>query len=112
MLDVLAGYEVGDATWAPPPERAIRRRRRDDRRPGRASCGSQPRRCRRFPTRWSTRWRRGAVDEAAELLRELGHEVEEVDPPWQIDGVSELFGAVFCTHIGLVDRLLGNGRRP
>ena len=26
LLDVLAGYEAGDATWAPPPGRAVRRR--------------------------------------------------------------------------------------
>ena len=42
-----------------------------------------------------------AVDEAAELLRSLGHEVAEVDPPWQIEGVAEMFGAVFCIYISL-----------
>ena len=42
-----------------------------------------------------------AVDDAAELLRSLGHEVAEVDPPWQIEGVAELFGAVFSIHIAL-----------
>ncbi len=55
-----------------------------------------------------------AVSEAAELLRGLGHEVEEVEPPWQIEGVQELFGAVFSTHIGLSIAFSGivAGREP
>ena len=43
---------------------------------------------------------RGA-DEAAELLRSLGHEVIEVDPPWRQEGLSELFGMVFSSQIAL-----------
>ncbi len=55
-----------------------------------------------------------AVDDAAELLRELGHEVQEVQPPWQVEGVQALFGAVFCTHIGLSIAFSGMvaGREP
>ena len=37
LLDVLAGYEIGDATWAPPPAEPFARRRRRAS-PGR--CGS------------------------------------------------------------------------
>ena len=45
LLDVLAGYELGDATWAPPPaEPATTAARRD---PGRLRIASPPRRARR-----------------------------------------------------------------
>src|SRR5262249_10044819 len=30
-----------------------------------------------------------------------GHELEEVEPPWQEDAVRELFGMVFSSHIAL-----------
>ena len=42
-----------------------------------------------------------AVADAAELLRSLGHEVVEVEPPWRVEGLQELFGAVFSNHIAL-----------
>jgi amidase len=111
ILDVLAGYEPGDATWAPPPHE-----------PFAHTAARDP----------STRLRVAAttlapvadavvdplaakaVSDATELLRELGHEVEEIDPPWQVDGVRELFGVVFCTHIGLAIAFSGTvaGREP
>jgi amidase len=97
ILDVLAGYEAGDATWAPPPAQPF------------ASSTTQPPGRLRIATTTLPPIAdaivdplcAGAVEEAAGLLRELGHDVEEVDPPWQIEGLTELFGAVFCTHIGL-----------
>jgi Asp-tRNA(Asn)/Glu-tRNA(Gln) amidotransferase A subunit family amidase len=51
---------------------------------------------------------------AAELLRSLGHEVREIDPPWQVDGLAELFGAVFSNHIALSIAYSGMvaGREP
>ncbi len=101
ILDVLAGYETGDATWAPPPARpfadAAAMTAGPGGRPMRIAATTLP------PISDATidPVAAEAVSEAAELLRALGHEVEEVDPPWQVDGVRELFGAVFCTHIGL-----------
>ncbi len=97
VLDVLAGYEPGDATWAPPPTE-----------PFAAAAQRDPGKLRIAATTLSpvadavvdpqcVR----AVAEASDLLRSLGHQVEEVDPPWQLDGVQELFGAVFSTHISL-----------
>jgi amidase len=97
ILDVLAGYEAGDATWAPPPAQPFAR-----------AAGERPGRLRIAVTTLPPVAEAivdplcaSAVEEAAGLLRELGHDVEEVTPPWQIEGLTELFGAVFCTHIGL-----------
>jgi amidase len=97
ILDVLAGYEVGDATWAPPPSE-----------PFADSAAAAPGRLRivastlaPLPDAVVDPMCARAVSEAAEILRALGHDVEEVDPPWRQDGVSEIFGAVFSSHIAL-----------
>jgi amidase len=101
ILDVLAGYETGDATWAPPPAQpfatAAALTGGPGGRPFRIATTTLP----PIADAEIDPVAAEAVSEAAELLRALGHEVQEVEPPWQIDGVSELFGAVFCTHIGL-----------
>ena len=97
LLDVLAGYELGDATWAPPPPE-----------PFAASAAREPGRLRIAAATMPPLQEAtvdpvcaAAVGEAAELLRSLGHEVEEVQPPWQVEGLSALFGAVFSTQISL-----------
>ena len=97
ILDVLAGYELGDVTWAPPPSE-----------PFAAAAMRAPSKLRIAATTLSPIADAvvepicaQAVSDAAELLRSLGHEVEEVDPPWRIEGLSELFGAVFSIHIAL-----------
>jgi amidase len=55
-----------------------------------------------------------AVGATADLLRSLGHEVEEFDPPWQQEGLTELFGAVFSNQIALAVAYSGTvaGREP
>jgi amidase len=100
ILDVLAGYEPGDATWAPPPSEPFAL--------ASTRIGGPPTRLRIATTTLPPVIDAvvdpicaQAVTDAAELLRSLGHEVEEVDPPWQIPGVSELFGAVFSIHVAL-----------
>ncbi|HWX52098.1 MAG TPA: amidase [Solirubrobacteraceae bacterium] len=97
ILDVLAGYEPGDATWAPPPAELFAAAASRD--PGRlriASTTLPP-----IADAVVDPACAGAVAEAGDLLRSLGHEVEEVTPPWRIEGLSELFGAVFSIHISL-----------
>jgi amidase len=78
LLDILAGYEIGDANWAPAPERPFAASAAEE--PGRLRIGValesplddvvlDPA-CER------------AVRDAAGLLESLGHSVEEVTPPW------------------------------
>jgi amidase len=97
ILDVLAGYEPGDATWAPPPSEPFSRAAARD--PGRLRIAATT-----LPPVADAVvdpiCAKAAAD-ATELLRSLGHTVEEVDPPWQADGLQELFGVVFSNHIAL-----------
>jgi amidase len=97
ILDVLAGYEPGDATWAPPPAE-----------PFAAAAAREPSRLRIAMTTLPPLADAAidpqcarAVEDAAGLLRSLGHEVQEVTPPWQIEGLSQLFGGVFSIHIAV-----------
>jgi amidase len=97
LLDVMAGYEPGDATWAPPP-----------REPFAVSAGREPGRLRigvtTVPaievTELDTLCER-AVRDAAALLESLGHEVEEVDPPWKGQELLQAFTLVFGTPVAL-----------
>ena len=81
LLDILSGYEPGDATWAPPPEAAFAELAK--REPGQLRVGlamNPPLEgavvdpvCQEAATR------------AAGLLESLGHQVEEITPPWTGD---------------------------
>ena len=110
ILDVLEGYEPGDATWAPPPSE-----------PFAQSAAGTPGRLRIAATTLAPiaeavvdPLAAQAVADASELLRSLGHEVVEVEPPWLLDGLQELFGAVFSNHIALSIAYSGAvaGREP
>ena len=97
LLDVLAGYEPGDATWAPDPaEPFAQSATREPAKLRIASTLLPP-----IPGTPVDPLCARAVADAAELLRSLGHEVEEVEPPWQEPALQELFGAVFSNHIAL-----------
>ncbi|HTA35336.1 MAG TPA: amidase family protein, partial [Solirubrobacteraceae bacterium] len=110
ILDALEGYVPGDATWAPPPDEPFAAAAA--REPGRlriAATTSPPQ-----PDAVVDPLCAGAVADAAELLRSLGHDVEEVDPPWRDAELGELFGAVFSSHIALSIAYSGRvaGREP
>jgi amidase len=110
ILDVLEGYELGDATWAPPPSEPFAVAAQAD--PGKlriAATTVPP-----VPDAVVDPISAKAVDDATDLLRSLGHEVEHVDPPWQADGLRELFGMVFSSQIALSIAYSGNvaGRGP
>jgi len=80
LLDVMAGYEPGDVFVAPPPERPFLEEA--DRPPGRlriALTVEPPTAVPVDPVCAS------AARAAAELLTELGHDVVELTPPWQVD---------------------------
>lgn len=96
MLDVLAGYEPGDFTWAPPPVESFADQAR--REPGalRIAMTVEPPIDAPIDPSCS-----GAVTDAAALLQELGHEVVEATPPWRQEGVFHMFSAVFGGQIAL-----------
>src|SRR3954468_20438236 len=96
MLDLLAGYEPGDATWAPPPAQPFSALAA--RPPGklRVAMTTEP------PVEADLdAVTERAVADAGELLSSLGHEVEEVDAPWRGTDLLQTFTAVFGTHISL-----------
>ena len=114
LLDVLAGPEPGDASWAPPPAEPFARAaaRGLDPRPPRLRIGVttlMP----LLESALDADCRRAARDAAA-LLAGLGHEVEEVAPPWHRPGLLELFthafGPAVCTSIAAAATL--TGREP
>lgn len=95
LLDIMAGYEVGDASWAPPPPE-----------PFAAMAARPPRKLRIALTTESpldtpvdpavTR----AARDAGRLLESLGHEVEEVTPPgWNVSHLVQQFFVLYAAAI-------------
>ena len=110
MLDVLAGYEPGDASWAPPPPEPFATAAA--REPGRLRIG--------FTTVSALEGEldpaaERAARDAAELLESLGHEVREIEPPWaEHRGLLPVFTSVFGTNVALGMRYAATvtGREP
>jgi len=109
MLDVLSGYELGDATWAPPPDEAFTAAAK--REPGRLRIGYTTTAAIEAPLDPLCKQ---AVHDAAQLLGELGHDVEEVSAPWGEDDLLQVFTMVFGTPIamGIFFGGMVTGREP
>lgn len=90
FLDVLAGYEWGDAHWAPPSER-----------PFLAEVGADPGRLRIAFTAEPAVPHPvdpavvGVARAAADALAELGHDVVEETPPWVDEGALSAFAKLW-----------------
>jgi amidase len=90
FLDAIAGYEPGDAHWAPPPQR-----------PFLDEVGADPGRLRiaftvdppiPFPIDDAVA---GVARDAAEALAALGHEIVEQTPPWVDDTLLSTFAKIW-----------------
>jgi len=94
MLDLMAGYETGDATWAPPPAE-----------PFAASAAREPEKLRvgltldmPIEAELDGACER-AAREAAGLLTSLGHEVEEIAAPWSGAGLLAVFSVLWAASV-------------
>ena len=109
LLDVLAGYETGDATWIPAPAEPLAAAAA--REPGRLRIGftSVP----PIAADLDPECER-ALREAAELLASFGHDVEESPAPWAEQDMLELFTLVFGAAVatGVFFGALVTGREP
>jgi amidase len=108
-LDVLGGYEVGDANWAPRPAEPYAATMR--RAPGRlriAVTAENP-----FGADVDPEAVEG-LRVAAELLAGLGHEVVETAPAWPPPDVLDIFINVFgpAIALGINSGVLRAGREP
>jgi amidase len=99
LLDVLAGYETGDPYWAPPPGGPFTEEVGAD--PGRLKVALTTTPPIEAPVAPECA---AAAGEAARLLEELGHSIEEATPPWQDAELMGLFMKVWAVIPALYDR--------
>ncbi|MDQ6605518.1 MAG: amidase [Actinomycetota bacterium] len=107
LLDVMAGYELGDASWAPPPPDRFGSLATED--PARLRVGlalNMPLAAKPLHPICEA-----AARDAATLLESLGHEVEEIVPPWSgaelLSDFTRLFGPMVSMSTLLGGRLAG-----
>src|SRR4051812_23119076 len=110
LLDILEGYETGDASWAPPPAEPFAKAAQGG--PGKLRVAVSTKAA--IDAELHPEAER-AVREAADLLSELGHEVSELsDPQWAQGDLLAVFTRVFGSHIStaIVFGGMVTGREP
>jgi amidase len=110
VLDLLAGYEVGDATWAPPESESFASAAA--REPGTLRVGLAL-----VPPLEDAKLDpvcEAAARDAASLLSSLGHGVEEITPPWWKFNLLSDFTRTFGAMVSLATLIGGRiaGREP
>jgi amidase len=110
LLDILAGYEPGDANWAPAPRGSYAEAASVE--PGRLRIGLAL----NAPLEGATveEINEAAARDAAALLTSLGHEVEEITPPWSGLNLLPDFSRVFGPAVSMTTEIGGRiaGREP
>ena len=110
MLDILGSYEVGDTTWAPPPPEPFASAAARD--PGKLRIGYTTTAPIEAPL--DPECERATLD-AARLLEDLGHDVDEVTAPWgQEQDLLQIFTIIFGTPVAMAIYFGGlvTGREP
>ena len=110
VLDVLAGYEPGDATWAPPPSARYAELAARD--PGSLRIGlafNMPLEGVELDPLCEA-----AARDCAVLLESLGHRVQEALPPWSNLGLLSDFTRAFGPNVSFTTLIGGRlaGREP
>lgn len=110
LLDLISGYELGDASWAPPPQQPYGEAARLQPGSKRIALALNP------PLEGATLdpvCERAAHDAAA-LLERLGHHVEEAAPPWSGRELLSDFTRAFGPLVAVTTMVGGRirGREP
>ena len=95
-LDLLAGYEPGDASWAPPPFEPFSETAGRDPGPLRVAMMVDP----GVAVDLDPQAERATRD-AASLLESLGHHVEQVDAPVTFEQLIEMFTDLWAAMVSL-----------
>jgi len=111
VLDVLAGPELGDTSWAPPPPRSGYAALSEVD-PGRLRIGYTVKPALDDATVDPESER--ATNKVAALLESLGHHVQEITPPWAALNLLPDFVRVFAPQVSFTVWLGGrlHGREP